>query len=887
MTNRFRLATTLLAVGLCACLMLLFSGEAAAAGPPYAMTVSTAATTGVSCNAVACSPTADGANLNVTDLVDDLDSGNLTVGGTPDTGTITIENSVDGGATSHALRFGSATGDVVVDDTTDGGGTATVTAGEVDFDVPLSGPTTGSSSLAVDGNALFTGTTGATLQNLDVTGTTYTNGAIDTSGTQTYTGQLSMDANMTLTASTLSADGGISAPDTDLTVAGNATLAGGVSGLYNLTVTGTANLSGTVTTNNAQTYEGAVQLYGDTTAAGSSETFDSTVDSPGTAFALTTVGPVTFAGVVGGANPLSSLTASSTATLTGDVTTAGAQTYGGAVQLEADTTTASTSNDAITFSGTIDGAHALNIDTTGMVGLAKAVGATTPLTSLTAGTEAGGAGGPTQLGEGVNSDSVTTTGDQTYDQDVHLDANTTFGVGASDEVTFFYPVAGNQVLGLAGPGVMYLGSGADDYNSTTVTGGTLAFTNGALGSGMVTVDGGTLMWWSQTAPFDDPSVQGLTVGSAGATLDTNGYPVSLASAVGGGGTITKTGGGTLTLASTAGEVYGGAIVVQGGNLDVPHFIETPVTVDSGSALDLSGQIDAAVALESNATLDCEDGWLEGSFTNNGGITIGAPASPSAVSARLQFNYALVSFVPGAANCNPVSYTIRASDGQTTGATDSPFVFTGLPLGTPETFTVTATNPAGSSAASSNSNSVTPAAAPTVTLGSPVNHATYTIGQVVKADYSCQEGAGGPGISTCIGTLPTGSTLNTQTLGAHSFTVTATSADGQTATITAVYDVARPPNSFQIKSFKVNSVGTVSVVIAVPGAGKAILSVLQRGRNKSLVHKDLTSTRAQSLRATLKLPAKDPKKLRGKKGVVLISFTPKSGLQRTVTKTIRL
>lgn len=885
MTNRFRLATALLAVGLCECLALLFTGGAAAAGPPYSMTVSTAPTTSVSCNGIACSPTADGANLNVTDLVDDLESGSIVVGGTSDTGTITIENSINGGVTSNALSFAPSAGDVVIDDTTDSGDTATVTAGEVETDAPLSGPATGSSSLTIDGNAVFTGTTG-TLDNLDVTGTTYTDAPIDTSGTQTYTGQLSMDANMTLTASTLSANGGISGSDNNLTVAGNATLAGGVSDLYGLTVTGTANLSGTITTNAAQTYEGAVQLDADTTTTGSSETFDSTVDSPGTAFALTAGGPATFEGVVGGTNPLSNLTASSTATLTGDVTTGGVQTYDGAVQLGADTTTTSTGNDAITFSGTIDGAHALNIATTGTVGLAKPVGATTPLASLTAGTEDGGTGGPTELGASVSSDSVTTTGDQNYDQDVTLDANTTIGVGDSDEVTFNYPVSGNQVLTMAGPGIMYLGS-ADAYKSTAVTGGTLAFSNGALGSGPVTVSGGTLMWWAQAAPVDDPSVQGLTVGSAGATFDTNSYNVSLANAVGGSGTITKTASGTLTLASTAGEVYGGGVVVQGGNLDVPHFIETPVTVDSGSTLDLSGQIDAAVALESNGTLDCEDGWLEGSFVNNGGITIGAPASPSAVSAQLQSNHALVSFTPGAANCNPVSYTVRASDGQTASATGSPFAFTGLPPGTPETFTVIATNPAGSSAASSISNSVTPAAAPAVTLSAPVKDATYTIGQVVKANYSCQEGAGGPGISTCVGTLPNGSALDTQTLGAHTFTVTATSADGQTAAITVVYHVARPPNKFQIKSFKVNSAGTVRVVITVPGAGKAILSVLQLGRDKSLVHKGLTSTRAQTLRATLKLPAKDAKKLRGKKGVVVISFTPKNGLQRTVTKTIRL
>lgn len=95
-------------------------------------------------------------------------------------------------------------------------------------------------------------------------------------------------------------------------------------------------------------------------------------------------------------------------------------------------------------------------------------------------------------------------------------------------------------------------------------------------------------------------------------------------------------------------------------------------------------------------------------------------------------------------------------------------------------------------------SYTVAAAPSAQINSPANATTYQQGQAVNAAYDCGEGASGPGLASCAGTVATGQPIDTSTLGAHSFTVTATSQDGQTATRAVVYTVAAPPSA-QISS----------------------------------------------------------------------------------------
>jgi hypothetical protein len=87
--------------------------------------------------------------------------------------------------------------------------------------------------------------------------------------------------------------------------------------------------------------------------------------------------------------------------------------------------------------------------------------------------------------------------------------------------------------------------------------------------------------------------------------------------------------------------------------------------------------------------------------------------------------------------------------------------------------------------------------PSAMLTSPVDGATYTRGQVVNADYSCSPGAGSalkPGVAGCSGPVPSGSPLDTSTVGAHTFVVIATDTDGQSATVMSRYSVtgAGPP-----------------------------------------------------------------------------------------------
>lgn len=103
-------------------------------------------------------------------------------------------------------------------------------------------------------------------------------------------------------------------------------------------------------------------------------------------------------------------------------------------------------------------------------------------------------------------------------------------------------------------------------------------------------------------------------------------------------------------------------------------------------------------------------------------------------------------------------------------------------------TVTATSKDGFTA--NDSVHYTVAAPPSVRISSPKLGAAFAAGTVVHSEFACTEGTAGPGISGCTDQSgnPSGTRLDTHTPGPHTLTVTATSKDGLTGTLTVTYSV---------------------------------------------------------------------------------------------------
>jgi hypothetical protein len=163
--------------------------------------------------------------------------------------------------------------------------------------------------------------------------------------------------------------------------------------LTSLTVSGTSaiNTTSVTTTSGGQMYSGAVSLGASVIFTGDAGTlihFGSTLGGGATARdVVITNANAEFDGDVGGAgNLVSSLSVDGTTTMGTIIRTSGAQTYTGAVTLDADSSTI-TGAGALLFSSSVDGAQVLTIQdgsSTGDVTFAGALGATT-LTGLVVG----------------------------------------------------------------------------------------------------------------------------------------------------------------------------------------------------------------------------------------------------------------------------------------------------------------------------------------------------------------------------------------------------------------------------------------------------------------------------------------------------------------------
>jgi hypothetical protein len=201
---------------------------------------------------------------------------------------------------------------------------------------------------------------------------------------------------------------------------------------------------------------------------------------------------------------------------------------------------------------------------------------------------------------------------------------------------------------------------------------------------------------------------------------------------------------------------------------------------------------------------------------------------------------------------------------------------------------------------------TVAAAPSARITSPASRAIYVVGQAVNAGYACSDGTGGPGIRSCAGPVLSGTRIDTTHTGAHTFSVTATSTDGQTFTKAVTYTVAAkvgttkgpgpgngkgsgPSNAFTVKQLKAaRSGGGVIFTIVLPGAGA--LKLLETSGKTSFAKKSLSATGAKSIRITLKPSAGGKKLLRKHRKLSLtlvVTFTPRGGSPRSKTLHIKV
>ncbi len=255
-------------------------------------------------------------------------------------------------------------------------------------------------------------------------------GLVQTTGTQTYGGTVTLGATganpvTTLTASTLAPGilingGGNQSltlnPTNAVSLESGTAAATGVvtlNGINNLVSQGAGGttLAGNLTTAGSQTYADAVTLGTTltlTSSAGGAVSFNKTLNgtTAGTqGLTVNTAGATTFGGAVGsgtGGVALASLATTGTGAVDlngGTVTTSGAggQTYAGPVTLGA-ATTLSASGAPVTFNGTVDGAadnaQALTVNTSGNEVFNKLVGNIHPLAGLTT-DAAGTVGGQT------------------------------------------------------------------------------------------------------------------------------------------------------------------------------------------------------------------------------------------------------------------------------------------------------------------------------------------------------------------------------------------------------------------------------------------------------------------------------------------------------------
>ena len=379
---------------------------------------------------------------------------------------------VTGGTTFNLNGFAETIGSLI------GAGNVTLGAGTL---------TTGDAANTTF-SGIMSGTGGLTKQGI---------GVFTLSGSNTYSGVTNVNAG-TLVAT---ANNALGTTAGGTTVASGATL--GFSGGINYSTAEPVTVNGGTLANIAgnNIFAGPITLTANssiTVADGTALTVGGTINGGSQLNISSGTGSIDFLSAIGGTTPLSSLTANVGFISLGPVTTTGTQTYTGATTLNGNLTT---TNSAITFNSpvtlgantildtgagdivfgnTLNGAFSLNANSAGTTTFGGVVGGTTALTSLT--TNAVGT-------TAINGGSITTSGNQTYNDNVTMTQATTL-TSSGGAVTF----GGNATNTLAGAAMTIDAPTINLTSSTTIAtigNGTISFFTDTLNPNGASINVGT------------------------------------------------------------------------------------------------------------------------------------------------------------------------------------------------------------------------------------------------------------------------------------------------------------------------------------------------------------------------------------------------------------
>jgi hypothetical protein len=229
---------------------------------------------------------------------------------------------------------------------------------------------------------------------------------------------------------------------------------------------------------------------------------------------------------------------------------------------------------------------------------------------------------------------------------------------------------------------------------------------------------------------------------------------------------------------------------------------TSVTLAPGDSGDITINMRVTGKQDGTATFKVYREWTlsGGTFTGSNPETFTVNPRPVANAPETKFSTTgTVTVDSGQADGGPFNLQVNAFDITNTNATGAK-----LGAGTFDTYEVTVETP--------QNNDIT---APTITLNTPPDNATYIKNDVVNADYSCADEDGGSGLASCEGDVPDGDPINTSTVGAHTFTVDAADNADNTAQTVHNYFVHYAFNGFRSPVDNLPTLNTAKAGSAVP------------------------------------------------------------------------